>query len=324
MHWVDGNGHIIWANKAELDALGYQKEEYIGHHIEEFHADKKVIDDILNRLVNNETLKNYEAQLKCKDGSIKYVLINSNVLWDGDKFIHTRCFTRDITEIKESEKRKDEFLGTASHELKTPLTSIKAYVQLLERTLNDGDLKKANNYLNKTSIFVDKMNFLILKMLDLSKIQDGTLQCNFTEFNINTLIKNTIENMQQTINQQIVMHGKIEKNICGDPQRIEQVLTNLLSNAVKYSHDTDLIYVNLIDGDKEITISIQDFGIGIPQDKHLKIFDRFYRIYGQTKFNGFGIGLYITSEIIKRHKGKIWVESETGMGSTFYFTLPVE
>lgn len=110
LHWVDGNGIVIWANQVELDSLGYSREEYIGHHINEFHYDREVIDDILTRLGRNETLQNYDARLRCKDGSIKYVLINSNVLWKGDQFVHTRCFTRDITALKQEEEKRATLL----------------------------------------------------------------------------------------------------------------------------------------------------------------------------------------------------------------------
>jgi PAS domain S-box-containing protein len=105
MHWVGADGTIIWANKAELELLGYAEEEYFGHHISEFHADRIVIDDILCRLTSNEVLKEYEARLRCKDGSIRHVLINSSVLWEDGKFIHTRCFTQDVTERRLAEQR---------------------------------------------------------------------------------------------------------------------------------------------------------------------------------------------------------------------------
>ena len=106
LHAVNGSGIVIWANKAELDFLGYSKEEYIGKHISYFHANQNVIEDILNRLTNKETLKDHPAQLRCKNGDIRSVLINSNVLWKGDKFIHTRCFTKDVSDFRKSEIQK--------------------------------------------------------------------------------------------------------------------------------------------------------------------------------------------------------------------------
>jgi two-component system, OmpR family, sensor histidine kinase VicK len=112
LHWVNGSGIIIWANKAELDSLGYTKEEYIGKHISAFHVDNNIISDILYRLMNRETLKNYPAKLKCRNGEIKPVLINSNVLWKNDTFVHTRCFTRDISDLKKLEEQKVELINT--------------------------------------------------------------------------------------------------------------------------------------------------------------------------------------------------------------------
>ena len=112
LHWVNGSGIVIWANKVELEFLGYTKEEYIGNHISNFHADKEVIEEILHRLINKETLKNFPARLRCKNGDIKPVLINSNVLWRNDKFIHTRCFTRDITDLKKLDEKKIELINT--------------------------------------------------------------------------------------------------------------------------------------------------------------------------------------------------------------------
>src|SRR5205085_1420990 len=105
LHRVAADGKIIWANQAELDLLGYTKEEYIGHSISEFHEDKLIIDDILMRLANNDTLRNFPARLICKDGSIKEVLINSNAYIKDGKLIHTRCFTRDITEFRDAQRK---------------------------------------------------------------------------------------------------------------------------------------------------------------------------------------------------------------------------
>lgn len=134
LHWVDAEGTILWANQVELDSLGYTKEEYIGYPISRFHADESVINDILTRLINNETLQNYPARLKCKNGTIKHVLINSNVLMKEGKFIHTRCFTRDITTLKEEEQRKTDLLI----ELEAKNKIIQNQSEELERKIQDG------------------------------------------------------------------------------------------------------------------------------------------------------------------------------------------
>lgn len=116
LNWVNGSGIIIWVNTAELQLLGYERSEYLGKHISKFHADTEVIEDILARLIRKETLKNYQARLRCKNGDIKTVLINSNVLWRGDQFQHTRCFTRDITELQKKQDEKDQALRQLEEE----------------------------------------------------------------------------------------------------------------------------------------------------------------------------------------------------------------
>lgn len=118
LHWVNGSGIVIWVNKAELDLLGYSREELINQHISKFHADKEVLEDLLLRLINRETLINYPARLVCRDGGIRHVLINSNVYWQGDKFIHTRCFTQDITSTKAKETEREALIESLRGEVK--------------------------------------------------------------------------------------------------------------------------------------------------------------------------------------------------------------
>jgi len=157
LHWVDGEGTIIWANKAELDSLGYIREEYVGKHINEFHEDRSVIDDILTKLVGKQTLLNYPAKLKAKDGSIKHVLINSNVLWDGDNFVHTRCFTRDITEIKKEEEKREALLKKLEEknaQLKASFEDVETKVKFrtLELERKIGELLEENAKLKQSKI----------------------------------------------------------------------------------------------------------------------------------------------------------------------------
>ena len=142
MHWVGPDGIILWANRTEMDMLGVTREEYIGRHITEFYADRLVIESILQRLANRETLHNYEARLRCKDGSIRNVLINSSVLWDGDTFVHTRCFTRDVTERKQSEAQISILAREAEHRAKNVLATVQATVHLTQADTVDG-LKQA-------------------------------------------------------------------------------------------------------------------------------------------------------------------------------------
>jgi two-component system, OmpR family, sensor histidine kinase VicK len=133
LHWVNGSGVIIWANKAELDLLGYAREDYIGKHISTFHADKKTSEDILSRLINKETLINYAAVLRSKNNTVIPVLINSNVRWDGDRFVHTRCFTRDVSDLRTLEKQKVDLIN----ELQEKNLVLKAELNNLQKPLGN-------------------------------------------------------------------------------------------------------------------------------------------------------------------------------------------
>jgi len=324
LHWVDGGGIIIWANQAELDALGYAKEEYIGFPISDFHADPEVISDILDRLVNNETLHDYSARLKCRDGSIKHVLINSNVLRKDGKFIHTRCFTRDVTEKKYEEQRRNDFVAMVSHELKSPLTAITSYVQLLMRKWNNDTDGFNMQVLSRIEIQAKKMVNMAHDFLSLAKIGDGKIQLRREKFDLNILISEIAEDARLLTSKHAIQTlNRTETEIYADRDKIGQVLINLLSNAVKYSPHGGQIIIGCDKKPGEVTISVTDQGMGINRTDQKRLFERFYRVDQKSKeVSGFGIGLYLVSEILKYHQSEIKVDSEEGKGSTFYFVLP--
>ncbi|KQR71940.1 cell wall metabolism sensor histidine kinase WalK [Pedobacter sp. Leaf176] len=226
---------------------------------------------------------------------------------------------------KQAEHKKDEFISIASHELKTPLTSVKGYIQLLQRSLNKDDKALAQNHLDKASIQLEKLNELIVDLLDISKIESGKLKFNMKVFCADTMVNNAIEMMQQsnpgfTINKL----GKIHEMIYGDEMRLEQVVINFISNAIKYAPGTNQVNVTINLKDDKLYLAVKDFGIGISKEQQHKIFDKFYRIEeNSNRFNGLGIGLYICSEIINRHGGKIGVNSVPDEGSEFYFIIPI-
>jgi PAS domain S-box-containing protein len=226
-------------------------------------------------------------------------------------------------QVKALNEKKDEFIGLASHELKTPLTSISGYLQILNRMQTD---EKSKRFVSKTLQQVNKLSALVSDLLDVSKIHAGKLQLSKKEFDISRVVNDVIEliehsNTTHTISLQSSATGL---HIFADPQRIEQVLINLLTNAIKYSPSGEKVLVSLIQTDSQVRISVQDFGFGIPEDQLKQIFTRFHRVDDVSpNISGLGIGLYICSEIIERHNGKIWAESQTGKGSTFWISLPL-
>jgi signal transduction histidine kinase len=222
----------------------------------------------------------------------------------------------------ELNKRKDEFIGIASHELKTPLTSISAYLQFLKRSLV-GESKK--EIVDKALRQVGKLSGLISDLLDVSKIEAGKLTLHFSTFDICELTKEVIEIIEFNAQGHKIEYSCVDHSliVSADRQRIEQVMINLLSNGIKYSPQGDRLLISLSQTDADIVFSVKDFGLGIKEDEQLHVFSRFYRAEGLAPhISGLGIGLYISDDIITRHKGILGVESKLGIGSTFSFKIP--
>jgi len=231
----------------------------------------------------------------------------------------------DIEDQKQAVKKKDEFISIASHELKTPLTTIKAYAQLLDRSIEAEDPNKL--YVDRALVQIRKLDNLIVDLLDLSKIESGKLKFNKKPFAFETTLSNAIEMIRQTYpDYTINQAGECDVELFGDEMRIEQVIINYLTNAVKYSPERKEIDIEtglLPDG--RLSVKVRDYGIGIPKDHQANIFSKFYRVEEAAhRFQGLGIGLYICAEIIRRHDGEYGVESEPGQGSAFYFAVPLQ
>lgn len=233
----------------------------------------------------------------------------------------------ELEQAIELQHKKDEFIGIASHELKTPLTSVKAYIQLMEHQLEGEQVDCAifKRYINKTVVYVNKLESLINNLLDVSKLQAGKMQYNFEELSLDELIKEAVDGAKHLFNEH---HFQVTElpgvKVKGDKIRLEQVLMNYLTNAVKYSPGKNEIFVRSWVNDGYAVVAVQDQGIGISKEAQSRVFDRFYRVSDIShRFSGLGVGLYISREIISRHNGKVWVESEEGKGSTFYFSIPV-
>jgi PAS domain S-box-containing protein len=232
----------------------------------------------------------------------------------------------DVSKQVPLQQQKDEFLGIASHELKTPVTSIKAYAQVLEKMIrNEGDEKKAG-MVRKMDLQLNRLTGLIGDLLDVTKIQSGKMTFNPTRFDFDLAVNEIVEEMQHITSQHRIK-TKLNTNsmVYFDRERIGQVITNFLSNAIKYSTDAHQIDVNTYIQDNEVVLSVHDYGIGISKELQHLVFDQFYRVGGylQHTYPGLGLGLYISSEIIKNEGGRIWVESEEGEGSTFCFALKI-
>ena len=325
-------GVIVYESESLSKILGYSPDERVGKSI---FADPIVHpDDIESKrtafqkaLDNPEETVKTEFRLKHKNGTyrdIEAVYLN---LVTNSRIEGVVATYHDITDRKRMEKQKEEFISIASHELKTPVTSVKAYAQILEDSFIKARDKRSAELLEKMNHQVDRLTALITDLLDFTRIQGEKLQLREEKYNINELISEVVEEMQRTTRVQKI-NTKLDKSVqmWGDRYRTGQVLTNLLSNAIKYSpHAKKIIVSSKIDKDL-ITVCVQDFGIGIKKDLLNKVFERFFRVSDAklNTFPGLGLGLYIAAEIIKRQGGTISVESTEGKGSTFCFSLPMK
>lgn len=216
--------------------------------------------------------------------------------------------------------KKNEFIALASHELKTPLTTIKGYLQILERyEINH----IGQRFLNKALKQVDRIEALIAELLDISRIEANRLDLNYEIFDIGELVLDVVETFRfSSATHQIIVNDIYNINIHADRQRIEQVLINLLSNAIKYSPESDKVFVTIETSEEYVSIKVADEGIGMNDEQQKSIFTRFFRASGTSKMPGLGLGLYLSKEIIQRHNGHIGLQSEPGKGSTFFFSIP--
>ena len=281
---------------------------------------------LLQSLQTGKGIYGREYQLFRRDGKKVDIRINTAPIHNkANKIIAAALIMNDVTTQKEIEQRKDDFVNMASHELKTPITSIKLFLEVLTREVEQYNNARANHVLTNIKDQTSRLQNLVNDLLDVSRLQTGKMSIKKESFRLDIFIENTLKQMDETTAQKIILLKTRKLKVSADKLRIYQVLTNLLSNAVKYSSEQGDIIVKLEKKEDKALISIQDFGIGIPQDQQKKIFDRLYQVADDKSntFPGFGMGLYIVKEIIKRHKGTIWVESTVGKGSTFFFTLPL-
>jgi PAS domain S-box-containing protein len=348
LHWVGPDGIVLRVNQTELKLLGYTKEEYVGRHIAEFHADRPVIEDILGRLSAGECLEGYEARLRCKDGSIRHVLISSNVFWEDGRFIHTRCFTRDVTAqkkaemalreeivireraeatLRETDRRKDEFLATLAHELRNPLAPIRQ-AALIAKSAEASEAQKRWSY-DVISRQVHHMSLLLEDLLDISRFTRGTLQLRTEMTVLSAVVDAAIETARPLIDAKghrftIAMPAE-PVMFAADPLRLAQVLSNLLTNAAKYTDPGGHIQLDVRSDGTQIRIVVSDTGVGIAPETLSRVFVMFSQLQSNQDRSegGLGIGLALSKGLVELHGGALEVRSEgIGKGSEFIVRLP--
>jgi len=329
--FVNRHGKVLYASPSTKSVIGYTPKEFqkltnpfdlVPPH------DRKLVTELFSELLKQPGSDRHVVY-RIKHKNCRYIWIESvmtNMITDPNVGAVVINY-RDMSQRKALETQKDDFIGIASHELKTPVTSLKAYTQILQKRFEKyGDLVASQN-LAKMDAQINKLTALIGDLLDVTKIESGKIVFNKSVFDFDTLVTDTIEEIQLTSEMHTIrINGEVKKQVYADKERIGLVVTNFLTNAIKYSPHADKVSVHVSLDNNMVVVGVQDFGVGVPKENLNTVFERFYRVKspkGDT-FPGLGLGLYISAEIIKRHNGKVWVHSEVGKGSTFYFSIPIK
>jgi len=333
------NGIITSWNAAAERMFGYSCDEAIGRHISLIIPPSRMLEEdyIISQILAGQKVEHLETIRLAKDGREIPISLSVSSIRDSQGIvIGASKIARDISAQKEAEtvaerfyeqlreldRQKDTFIGLASHELRTPLTSISGYLQILNRVNKDNACQK---YIDKALLQVKKMSDLVNGLLEFSRIETGRMRLSKTEFELQELIDESVVSVfpMQGKHKIILERTANECVVYADRERIGQVLTGLLVNAIKYSPDRHEITLLLRPGKKTIKVGVKDEGVGIAAANLDQIFTRFYRSDETAPhISGLGIGLYLAREIINRHQGKLWAESEPGKGSTFWLSLP--
>ena len=331
MVWeIELDGKISYINKQWADWSGLTLEEINneGWSAITHPDDVDSVREGWKHAFETQTMYTGECRFKNTDGRYSWFTLKTvpirNEKGEVEQWLGTAT---DIHDKKITEQQKDEFISMASHELKTPLTTIKAYVQIAESMLEDKGDEATLTMIKRMGSQVNKLTKLISDLLDITKIQQGKLAYNESFFDVNELLKEVVDDMQKTsTTHKIKMELDTTAQIYSDKDKLSQVINNFISNAIKYSPKTDSVVVSTKLEHESIEISVKDFGIGIPAREQKNIFKQFYRVSGDNEitFPGMGIGLFICSEIIAKMGGKIWAESVIDEGSTFKAWLPLD
>lgn len=329
---LDGNLRVLTANRSFYKIFHVKKKETehkLIYHLGNGQWNNPRLRHLLEKILPNKTFfQDFEIKHEFPVIGKRIFLLNARkIIQKNHNGPMILLAIEDITEKKHIEQQKDDFISIASHELKTPVTSMKAYTQILQNHPLITNDKKASFMLEKMDAQMDRLTELIASFMNVYKMRSGKLRLKKQQFQLEELITEVVGNFQYTISSHIVERTDDTKvKVYADKARIHQVLVNLISNAIKYSPDADKVIVSQKPDTDKVTVSVQDFGMGIPKEEQHKIYERFFRAKGKKEGSipGLGLGLYISTEIVNQHGGDLWVNSKEGKGSTFSFTLPLK
>lgn len=327
---LDEDLRVNSANKSFFDTFQVTQKETYGKHVYDLNGGewnipelKQLLEEILPK---NSHFNDFEVTHNFSRLGKRVMLLNARrIVLEENKTQLIFLAIEDITKKKSLELQKDEFISSVSHELKTPLTVMKSNIWMAKNLLEKKVNKEESEILEKINLHTDKLTEMINELLLLSRFESSEGKLQRTKIDLDALINKVITYYRETYPKfSFVRKGKIKTKVSCEENRIEQVLINLMTNAIKYSGDSKKIIVHAKMKNGEAVVGVQDFGIGIQKKDQPHVFERLFRskVDELDDIQGFGLGLYISSNIINLHDGKIWMKSTKGKGSTFYISLP--
>jgi PAS domain S-box-containing protein len=338
LRWIDPDGRVLWANRAELALVGCALHQYVGHHVAEFLVEPQTAGDLLARLARHEPVEGYRARLRARDGSVKDVLIDGQGLFRDGRLVHSRCFTRDITGLLEREEAarhraeetshlQDEFLALLSHELRAPLGTVLLWLGLLRQGGSEPDeTARALEIMDRSA---RTLEHIVEDLLHASRIAAGGLSIVPQLVDLRTLVADAVEAAAGDAHAN-GLHldwspGAGPVPVLADPGRLQQAVANLLSNAIKFTPAGGRVQVGL-EANQQARLRVSDSGEGMSPGFLPFAFGRFRQQDSTStrRHHGLGLGLYVVRHVIEHHGGSVQAESEgPGRGSTFTVVLPL-
>ncbi|HEY0054924.1 MAG TPA: PAS domain S-box protein [Pedobacter sp.] len=332
---IDRNGQLTYANKMAQKILGLNETEIKNRTFYDNQWQNMRLDGTLLppeehpmtiMMATGKQIFDHEIAVQPANGELYYVSINAAPIHDehGNLVGGVGTFMN-VTNRRKSIQQKDEFISVASHELRTPITSLKASLQLLNRMPEDKQEERLPALLQKANKSISRVDTLIADLLNATNLTEGSFKLHKTLFKISKLIDECCNHIPLPPDYSIKIEKNYDMEVYADVSRIDQVITNFINNAIKYAPESKEILVRVEKEAEFVKISVIDKGKGIPQEKQQYLFDRYFRVdTSGINYSGLGLGLYINFEIVKKHGGDIGVESEIGKGSKFWFTLPLD
>lgn len=324
---TDDTRNTIYFNKAWLKFTGKTRIDLQGFGWTDLvHPDdRERYLGIFSEAFKKRHTFNVEFRIKDREDRYRWLLANGvpRLLPDGS-FVGYISSGIDITALKEVEQRKDDFISIASHELKTPLTSLKASLQLMDKIKEQATPPVLPRLIDQCNRSMLRISRLVEDLLNTSRSGESQLHLTKSRFDITDMLKKCCSHIRLGNTHELVVETDTQLQVYADEHRIDQVITNLVNNAVKYAPQSRKIYLKVEKKAGMAKVFVRDTGPGIEPEKQSHLFERYYRADESGHYSGFGLGLYISAEIIRRHNGQIGVESTPGHGSTFWFTLPLD